>query len=224
MSRDDIDKRDANPLKYLEDVYSISPGPVTGFKIFPQHNKQILAKLMYDADIRKIFLARNPVQSYISNLVARASGAWTRTHAGKKEPNTQVEFTAEGIIQRISEQRKFFEHVLSAVKLTPGNPLHLLDYSELKNPKSMQLLAEFLGITQWNDDVTPKYNKQINRPYSKVVLNWEFARKTCKQLGIDEKSTFYEFMQLYNTAIYPDAKPAPINLKIKHALKKSIFK
>jgi len=223
LSKDDIEKRDTDPLKYLEDVYTISPGPITGFKIFPQHNKQILTKLLYDTDVRKIFLARNPVQSYISNLVARASGAWTKTHASKKEPDIQVEFTAEGIIQRISEQRRFFEHVLSAIKLTPGNPVHLLDYSELKDPESMQLLAEFLEIDAWNDDVMPKYNKQINRPYSKVVLNWDFARKTCKQLGVNEKSTFYKFMKSYNSAIYPDSKPAPINLKIKHALKKSIF-
>jgi LPS sulfotransferase NodH len=202
LSLDDMEKRDADPLTYLEAVYEMSPGPVTGFKIFPAHNRQILLKLMYDTSIKKVFLARNPVQSYISTLVARETGAWTKTHHDKPDTEVQVEFPINGFIRRIHEQRKFFERIVAAIKLTAGNPFHIIDYSELKDPARMQLLAEYLGIGTWNDDVIPKYNKQIVKPYSEIVADWDRAKDTFRLLGVDETSTFFDFMTAYNEVIY----------------------
>jgi len=223
LTREDVDKRDAEPLEFMEAVYSASPGPVTGFKIFPSHNQKALTKLMYDPDVRKVFLARNPIQSYISSLVARASGSWTKIRKFKKEPDVQVEFVAEDMLQRITEHKKFFEHVLAVSKLIPENPFHFIDYSELKDRDRMQTLAEYLGIQSWKDDIASKYKKQIVRPYPEVVSNWDVVSNTCQQLGVDEKMTFYAFMKAYNSTLYSELRPESFNIRIKHALKRSIF-
>jgi len=205
LSRDDMEKRDADPFSYLEAVYDMSPGPVTGFKIFPAHNREILLKLMNDTGIKKVFLARNPVQSYISTLVARETGAWTKTHHDKPDSVVQVKFPVNGFIRRIHEQRKFFERIITAIKLTPGNPVHIIDYSELKDPARMHLLAEYLGIESWDDDVIPKYKKQIVKPYPEIVADWDGVRENLKQLGVDETCTFFDFMTAYNRVIYSDS-------------------
>ena len=134
----------------------------------------------------------------------------------------QIEFSIDDFLRRLAEQRKFFERLHSIVRLTSDNPFRLFDYSEIKDPESMHSIAEFLGIKSWNDNVTPKYHKQIVRPYPEVVENWDIVRNFCKQLGVNEKSTFYDFMKSYNASIYPDSRVG-INARIKHALKRSVF-
>ena len=204
LTRNDMEKRDADPLTYLESVYSISPDQVTGFKIFPFENEQILPRLIHDKNTRKVILVRNPVQSHISALVARESGAWTKTHHSKPGKDVRVKFLRGDFFKRLNQKRRFFERIMLVSKLEPGNPYHIIDYSELKDPTHMQRLADYLEIQSWNGDVIPKYNKQITKPYADVVENWEEALNMFALLGVNENSTFLDFMRSYNRVIYPD--------------------
>ena len=58
-SRDDLlEKRDRDPLAFLEELYESSPTRACGFKIFGEHNSVVLDNVLHDPAIKKIVLYR----------------------------------------------------------------------------------------------------------------------------------------------------------------------
>ena len=64
--------RAADPLRLLARMQDEGPG-LTGFRYFHDHDARVLPAVMEDETCAKIILTRNPIESYVSLKIGRAS-------------------------------------------------------------------------------------------------------------------------------------------------------
>ena len=86
VKAEDVGLRDEKPLKFLDRLRSLNGRKIFGFKLFPQHlgnSTTLRDQLLGDSSWKKIFLFRNPVESYASLLRAQSTGVWV-LQAGSK--------------------------------------------------------------------------------------------------------------------------------------------
>ena len=82
-NRDDLlgisdEERDRDPMKLLYAIRDHSP-EIVGFRFFHDHDPRVLKSVLPDPDCAKIILARNPLDSYVSWKIARATDQWKLT-------------------------------------------------------------------------------------------------------------------------------------------------
>ena len=78
-SRDDVARRDADPLGFLSLINGVAAEAV-GLHMFPGHNSAILDMLLHDKNVRKLCLRRSIIQSFVSLQSARKTDVWRTTN------------------------------------------------------------------------------------------------------------------------------------------------
>ncbi|WP_250163499.1 hypothetical protein [Psychrobacter sp. WY6] len=121
-------KRDKAPIHFYKKLARLHEDKKFGFKIFPNHNDRVLKYLAKHEDIIKIFLVRNPVQTYISEKVARASDQWV-VKEGFKRRNSEVtvKFDVESFSQHLRYRIAWYSYIKSLSTLS-GSKIHTIDY------------------------------------------------------------------------------------------------
>ncbi len=198
----DVDKRDEDPLGFYHKVCAQSEGDYVGFKLFPSHNQTILQYLMYNLEVHKIFLARNPIQSLISLLMANKSGKWTKVSDKPDGSEAQVvEVKDIQLINHCLHQKVFYERLKMVCALTK-QPFFIIDYNDIHNEKVLENLSAYLQLDSWSMKVTTKYKKQINRSYPQVVKNYEVIEAFCEKFSVNTKMNYFEFVKILGENIY----------------------
>ena len=202
MKQTDVKKREENPLLFLEQVVSISQEKNVGFKMFPRHNKLVLSNLLADKNTKKIFLGRNPLQSYFSLELANKTNEWTRTKAYLTRKQVNITFDLVQFFEYLDEQKSFYERVLFSDRENIDGSIYFLDYLDLLNTAKMEGLATFIGLDDWKVIKKPKYKKQLSRPYEELVSNWVEVEEFCVAWNCQITDSFYDFMDRFIAKLY----------------------
>ena len=194
IGKNEVNKRDKSPLKFLGDVYKVSNDKaITGFKLFFRHNPVVIDHVISNKKIKKIILLRNPVQAYISLKMAEKSGAWT----SKVESNMNHNKILINVYPL--EFRKYctglFNIIFGCVYILEKTKQEylLLDYLDITTSQSgLDAAVDFLGVDQTGTYVS-SYKKQIEKSYNDLVENWNDLKIFLDRRGVNENSCFMDF-------------------------------
>lgn len=161
--------RDANPRDLLKAIRK-DTGGFGGFRYFHDHDPRVLDQVMEDPKCAKIILTRNPVDSYVSWKIAKATGQWKLTDA-KARKDGRAEFDADEFDLHLSRLQEFQVHLLNRLQ-TSGQTAFYIAYEDLQSLDVMNGLARFLGVEARLENLDRSLKKQNPSPISQKVRNF----------------------------------------------------
>lgn len=140
-----------------------------GFRFFSDHDRRAADICLPDPRCAKIVLTRNPVDSFVSWKIARATGQWKLTNATHAK-SEQVHFNGTEFATYLSRLQGFQRHLLRVLQST-GQTAFYLSYDDLNDLEILNGLARFLGIDEQLQGLDRKLKKQNPAPAIEKVTN-----------------------------------------------------
>lgn len=162
-------EREADPGVLIQRIRDRSEG-LGGFRFFNDHDPRVLDICLPDPRCAKIVLTRNPLESYVSRLIARATGQWKLTNVTHAK-TLQVAFDATEFEAHLAALQAFQVRLLNALQRS-GQTAFYLDYEDIQDVEVMNGLAAFLGCKARIDGLDRKLKKQNPEPMDEKVSNF----------------------------------------------------
>ena len=164
-----VSARDADPLAMIGALRASTNG-IAGFRLFSDHDPRVLDHCLQNRRCAKVVLTRNPVQSYVSLKIARATGQWwlgdmKSARAGK------ARFDAREFEDYAHARRSYLHHIRHTLQST-GQTGFTIDYTELGDDDVLDGLARYLGGGERREKATRTGKVQNPRPMSEKVSNF----------------------------------------------------
>ncbi|MFA5537743.1 MAG: nodulation protein NodH [Gemmobacter sp.] len=164
----DLAGREADPLELMRRMEAATEG-IAGFRFFHDHDARVLAACLADRRCAKIVLTRNPVESYVSLEIARATGQW-KLGDGRRRKSAQVAFDAARFESHMQALQAFQLHVLNVLQ-TSGQTAFYLDYEDIGDVAVLNGLARWLGVAARLDAPVDTLKKQNPEEIARKVSN-----------------------------------------------------
>lgn len=136
--------READPLPLLARLTD-KPGHLPGFRYFHDHDPRVLEPIIQDRGCAKIFLSRNPLDSYVSTRLAWETNQWKLNESETPIP-ARITYDGDEFRRMLSATDEFRRHVASRLQATGQAAFHL-DYDDLRDADVMTGLLHWLGRT-----------------------------------------------------------------------------
>ena len=166
-------ERDADPMSLLARLRA-EPG-LNGFRFFHDHDPRILAEVLADPGCAKIVLTRNPVESYVSLMIARKTGRW-RMADSRRFKAPRPSFVAEEFAEYLNTRQSFQLRVLNALQHS-GQTAFYLDYEDAQSVEVINGLLKFLGVNDEVSRISRKLVPQNPTALSEKVSNFATMEK-----------------------------------------------
>ena len=163
------DERDADPARLIEAVRA-APG-LAGFRFFHDHDPRVLALALDDPRCAKIILTRNPLDSYVSWKIAKATNQWKLTDV-KRRKDAQAEFDAEEFARHVAGLQEFQVTLLNRLQVSGQVPFYVA-YEDLQDLGVMNGLARWLGVSAQLDSLDKSLKPQNPGSVTDKVSNPE---------------------------------------------------
>lgn len=163
-------ERDANPAHLIETIKTKTRG-LGGFRYFSDHDPRVLDLLLADPRCGKIILTRNPVDSFVSLQIAKATGQWKLTNV-KHVRQQKIHFDPIAFEQHISDLQAFQVRLLTGLQRS-GQAAFYVAYEDLQDVEVMNGLAAYLGCEARIDALDDKLKRQNPDGLDTKVLNFE---------------------------------------------------
>jgi hypothetical protein len=130
-----------DPDAFLERIFALNNGREhVGFKIFGNHNPEMLRTMLRSEAIQKIVLFRaNVLARYASVLAAKETKTW-----GAAPERPPVQFKPPHFIKHMNTYLAFFERALQLLN-KHGQPYFFIRSDELNNELRLVQLVSFIG-------------------------------------------------------------------------------
>ena len=161
--------RDSDPTRLIGAIRA-SDG-LGGFRFFHDHDPRILDLVLKDQKCAKIILTRNPLDSYVSWKIARATNQWKLTDV-KRRKQALVEFDPEEFTKHVTELQEFQVLLLNRLQQTGQTPFYVA-YEDLQNIDIMNGMAKWLGVKSQLDHLDKSLKVQNPSPVINKVSNPE---------------------------------------------------
>ena len=177
-NRDDLlgisdEERDRDPMKLLYAIRDHSP-EIVGFRFFHDHDPRVLKSVLPDPDCAKIILARNPLDSYVSWKIARATDQWKLTNVAKRKEQ-KIEFDLQEFTDRLQSLQHFQKCLLQEMQKS-GQTYFYITYDDLKELDIVNGLASYIGSQKTLDRLGRKLKPQNPQPLKAKVKNYAKMR------------------------------------------------
>ncbi|MEQ5869412.1 nodulation protein NodH [Sagittula sp. NFXS13] len=173
-------ERDLDPTRLLQQIRLATPGGLGGFRYFHNHDPRVLDTLLTDRKIGKIVLTRNPVDSYVSWKIARATGQWKLTNV-KRRKEAKALFDAREFEEHVADLQAFQLRIMNTLQSTAQTGFYV-DYDDLHDLGVMNGLARWLGATHQKDGLNTALKRQNPEPIADKVENFdEMQRALARQ-------------------------------------------
>ncbi|KGJ05555.1 hypothetical protein IT41_04905 [Paracoccus halophilus] len=137
-------ERDADPLRLLNAIFD-KPNHLPGFRYFHDHDPRVLDAILADRACAKIILTRNPLDSYVSTALARATNQWKLNETEIPIPAT-VHFDGAEFRDALGRIEEFQLQVMRRLQVS-GQSAFWLGYEDLRDAEVMTGLLHWLGRT-----------------------------------------------------------------------------
>ncbi len=162
--------RDADPVGLLDLIKADKDG-LSGFRFFSGHDERALNHFLPDKKCAKIILTRNPLDSYVSELIAWTTNQWQLTNSGKRK-SAKVKFDIDGFRQHVSDYQNFQVMILNWLQST-GQTAFYLSYEDVANIDVLNGMAAFLGVESRIKQVLSNLKKQNPDSLRDKVVNYD---------------------------------------------------
>lgn len=166
----DLAARDADPRAMIRRLRAETAG-LSGFRFFHDHDPRVFDAVMADPRCAKIVLTRNPLESYVSWEIARATGQWKLTSAKRLRPG-KARFDGPAFARFLGELQAFHLRILRGLQ-TAGQTAFWIDYDDLSEVDVLNGLAAWLGVAARLDAPDTTLKKQNPGPLTDRVENPE---------------------------------------------------
>jgi hypothetical protein len=163
-------ERDLNPKPLLRKIRAETQG-LPGFRFFHDHDARVFDHVLADPGCAKIVLTRNPLESYVSWQIARATGQWKLTNA-KRLKTTKIRLDEAAFRAHLADLQAFQVRLLNGMQVT-GQTAFYLDYEDLASVEVLNGLAAFLGVEGRLKSVDDTLKKQNPGPLADKLENPE---------------------------------------------------
>lgn len=164
----DLEARERDPLALLRALRQETEG-LAGFRYFHDHDARILPEVLADPKCAKIILTRNPVDSYVSWKIARATGQWKLTNA-KNLKTAQAEFDAAEFREHMEALQDFQIQLMHGLQIS-GQTAFYIDYDDIQDIAVLNGLAAWLGVAARLEGLDDKLKKQNPEEIGDKVVN-----------------------------------------------------
>nr|WP_281496072.1 sulfotransferase family 2 domain-containing protein [Marivita sp. S6314] len=173
-------QREDTPERLLATIRQQSDG-LGGFRFFHDHDPRVLPAILTDPRCAKIILTRNPIDSYISLKIARATDQWKLTNV-KNRKSAQAHFDLHEFERHIGRIQAFQLEIMHALQVT-GQSAYYIGYDDLHDIDVLSGLAQWLGISMRPEAFESNLKPQNPQPLSEKVAN--FDQMTVALRGLD---------------------------------------
>ncbi len=163
--------RDADPMVLWRKIRS-APG-LNGCRYFHNHDARVFEAMLKDPKCAKIVLTCNPIESYVSLMIARATGQWKLGDA-KHRKAAQAEFDAREFEEHLATLQGFQILLMNALQ-TSGQTAFYIDYEDAQSVEVLNGLAAWLGVEARLSalpDVWCRKTPSRSRPRSRTSPRW----------------------------------------------------
>lgn len=194
-NRDDIlgvtqRQREDNPDRLLRAIRTQSDG-LGGFRYFHDHDPRVLASILSDSRCAKIILTRNPLDSYISLKIARATDQWKLTNV-KNRKDAQAHFDLHEFERHLGQMQSFQLEIMRALQVT-GQSAFYIGYDDLHDTEVLSGLARWLGRDAEPEGFQSNLKPQNPQPLPDKVANYsqmEVALRTLDRFDLTRTPNF----------------------------------
>ncbi|MEH6836864.1 MULTISPECIES: nodulation protein NodH [Falsihalocynthiibacter] len=182
-------ERERDPLGLLHKIVD-APG-LAGFRFFHDHDPRVIDPILQDQKCAKIILTRNPVESYISWKIAKATGQWKLTNVTHHK-TAKIKFDATDFTVFLGRLKSFQLRILHALQAT-GQTAFYIGYEDIRDLDVINGLAKFLGIKQELAGLSKNLKKQNPSPLLEKVSNpreMECALQSMDHFGLSRTPNF----------------------------------
>lgn len=165
-----LQDREDNPLALLKAMAATGKG-IWGFRFFHDHDPRVLAHALADRACAKIVLTRNPLESYVSLKIARATGQWKLGDARRRR-EAKAHFDPQEFEAHTRALQDFQLHIQHALQ-TSGQTAFYIGYDDINDLDVINGLAHFLGAKGRLAALDDKVKKQNPEPLEALVENPE---------------------------------------------------
>ena len=162
-------EREADPAELITTIKEKTPG-LGGFRFFSNHDPRALDIILADPRCAKIILTRNPVDSYVSLQIAKATGQWKLTNV-KHARRQKIQFDAVDFNQHLEALQAFQIHLMNALQKS-GQTAFYVAYEDLQDVDVMNGLAAFLGCAHRIDALDDRLKRQNPDGLDEKVTNF----------------------------------------------------
>lgn len=161
-------RRDSDPDALLGRIVG-QKGGIGGFRFFHDHDPRILERVLSDKRIAKVFLNRDPLETYVSWKIATETGQWKLTDPRHRR-RAKVRFDAPEF-DAMRQRHGAFRRKIRRQLVLSGQVAFEIDYSEVGDPEVLNGLAAFLGSTERPSGRAPRLVRQNPEPLEQKVAN-----------------------------------------------------
>ncbi len=139
-------ERELQPKKLLDEMVQQEKTTIPGFRLFADHDHRILEHCLQDQSCAKIILSRNPLDSFVSHAIAKATDQWKLTDISKRK-KAKIEFDIVAFRSYLNRIQKFQSEIGAKLQRTGQAAFHL-NFEDLKKVEVFNGLAQFLGSNE----------------------------------------------------------------------------
>lgn len=197
LKKGNMTERDKAPFAFVNQLRKLcANGKIFGFKAFWPHlepHKPLMNKLIQDTEWKKIFLVRNPLQTYASLLRAKKTHIWVL-----KEGKSRKDSISEEPVTVHFDQASFEKHWANYQRVVNKNHNLMetqtsscleIGYSDVSNPERLDAVLGFLGSTANPTRLTSEYQKQYHGPLLDSFDNPDELLAYLAKQGLQEMAT-----------------------------------
>ena len=162
-------QREDNPERLLR-VIKEQPNTLGGFRYFHDHDPRILSGILSNPRCGKIVLTRNPIDSYVSLKIARATDQWKLTNVSNRK-DAQAQFDLYEFERHVGRLQSFQLEIMRALQVT-GQSAFYIGYDDLHDKEVLSGLATWLGVSADPDSFESNLKPQNPQPLSEKVANF----------------------------------------------------
>ncbi|KEP67899.1 nodulation protein NodH [Thioclava dalianensis] len=161
-------QRDADPTVLWKAIRQAEG--LNGCRFFHDHDPRMLDTFLNDPKCAKIVLSRNPIESYISLKIARATGQWKLGDA-KHRKREKAQFDAAEFEAHLEALQSFQVSLLNALQKS-GQTAFYIDYEDAQSLEVINGLADWLGLEGRLSALPDTLKVQNPEPLDSKVANF----------------------------------------------------
>lgn len=171
----DMAARERDPMALLEAVVAQEPERLHGFRLFDDHDSRVLDATLDDPTTAKVLLRRDPVHSFVSLRIAKATDQWMLGNAAKRR-SARIRFDRDAYAAFRSRRDAFENRIMTVLKETGQTPF-VIDYTDLKSGAIINGLAQFIGADQSITEFEEPIKRQNPEGLAEKVENFDQMRE-----------------------------------------------
>lgn len=166
-----LPQRTADPMNLIR-VVREQEETLTGFRFFHDHDPRVLDIVLSDPRCAKIILTRNPVDSYVSLKIARATGQWKLTDVRRRKDASKIQFDGEEFKSHVEDLQNFQVTLMQAMQKS-GQTAFYVAYEDLQDVDVMNGVARYLGLDETLDELDGSLKRQNPSSIEQKVANFD---------------------------------------------------